>query len=151
MGFNNFEDKQTNSLEIEAFRKNLMSFFNENRIYFNKVAQKEKQIESTQGFGALKKLRKQFEEHLATIDKSEYEAAESLRQKMFKLISEQNIHVDKEFLQQIATQTRRSELKHLLYKLKEKYHLNLEDLENTVNSIKTIPGGLYGQGKNRKH
>ncbi len=143
--------KDEKDLQISTFKDELLVFLEANSIYFDKIEKKENQIKNADSLKALKKLKMWLETHLQTVDKDHYERAEAMRQKMFQMIADQHIIVDKEFLKQIATQNRISSLKYLLYQLKEKYKLNLEDLENTLNSVKSVSGGLYGQGKSRKH
>lgn len=148
---NNKIEQNNGQLNIDNLRNEILFLIDENRIYLDKIDQKEAEISKTVSLGALKKIKSKLEEHLLSVDKIKYEKAEELRQKMFKLISEKNIQVDATFMKQIATQNHISNLKYLLYQLKEKYNLSEQDMENTISSVRSIPGGLYGLGKNRKH
>lgn len=151
LGEDNKIEQNNGQLSIDKLRKEILSFIDENRVYLDKIDQKEAETLKAVSLGALKKIKSKLEEHLSNTDKAKYEKVEDLRQKMFKLISEKNIQVDATFMKQIAIQNNINSLKYLLCQLKEKYNLNEQDIENTISSVRSIPGGLFGLGKNRKH
>ncbi len=144
-------EKGSSSEQITALKAECLRLIDENRVYLSKVESWENEVNNSQSLGAFQKVKRRLLEELETVDKLKAEKIEGLRQDLFQLIAEQNAQVGPEILKQIASCNTVAGIKHLIHQVKEIAKLGEAELDRINSSIRALEGGLYGQGKNRKH